>query len=84
MGDGGYVFVKDPNHKRSHNGYVREHILVMEKMLGRQLHKGEVVHHCNGDTSDNRPYNLMLFASQSEHLKYHQKDLAFRREKDHD
>lgn len=48
-----------------------EHRIVAEQMLGRRLKHGEVVHHINGDKHDNRPENLMVFASQKEHAKYH-------------
>jgi hypothetical protein len=63
---GGYILV------RKDSGYVLEHILVMEQMLGRVPPRGSVVHHCNGDKMDNRPYNLRLFSSQSEHRRYHE------------
>ena len=52
-------------------GYILQHRLVMEKHIGRVLLKTEVVHHINGDTSDNRIENLMLFSNNGEHRKFH-------------
>jgi len=46
------------------------HRIVMEKKLGRKLRRGETVHHIDGNKLNNRPRNLMLFPSQSAHIKH--------------
>jgi hypothetical protein len=51
-----------PDHPRARTGgYVFEHILVVEELLGRPLEADENVHHRNGVRSDNRPENLELW-----------------------
>ena len=47
------------------------HRVVAEQMLGRPLLKGEVVHHIDGNKRNNHPDNLMVFPSQSEHVRWH-------------
>lgn len=69
---GGYVLVFDPDHPDADcRGYVYEHRRVADEALGRTLRPGEVVHHENEVKDDNRPENLRVFASQSDHLKHH-------------
>lgn len=75
----GYVLIYKPKHKRAnHAGYVWEHLLVMEKHIGRSLlyfgkqHKNnEVCHHINQDKQDNRIENLELM-TLGEHTQLHQ------------
>jgi HNH endonuclease len=51
-----------PGHHRAGKGqFVFEHILVMERTLGRYLLPGGSVHHRNGVRGDNRPENLELW-----------------------
>lgn len=65
----GYVHIRCPNHPQATcHGYVLEHRLVVEAAIERYLTKQEIVHHRNGIKSDNRLENLILFASNGNHL----------------
>jgi len=58
----GYLMIHRPGHPRGgEKGYVFEHILVMEGILGRHLAADETIHHRNGVRDDNRPSNLELW-----------------------
>lgn len=65
----GYVMIYAPSSPMAHRGVVSEHRLVMAEMLGRPLESSEVVHHINGDTTDNRFENLRL-TDKEQNLKY--------------
>mgnify|MGYP000939239623 CR=1 FL=1 len=56
---------------------VHEHRVVAERLLGRPLVECEVVHHIDGDKRNNRPDNIQIFPSQSEHAEYHARLTAF-------
>ena len=65
----GYVMVYVPGIK-GRGRYIPEHRLLVERALGRKLHPREIVHHLNGDKTDNRLENLELL-SQKRHVSYH-------------
>ena len=72
--DGGYVLVYMPDHPRSVCNRVLEHIVVVERVLGRPLRyirvghpDNEEVHHINFDGTCNHPSNLLICRRQ-----YHQ------------
>lgn len=58
----GYVILRLPD-----GSLAAEHRLVMEKMLGRRLRKGESVHHKNGVRDDNSEGNLELWVGTIRH-----------------
>ena len=77
----GYVNIFKPDHPRASktHPYVPEHILVVEKMLGRSLkyygshHKdNEIPHHIDCNKSNNNPKNLFV-CNRSENAKIHLK-----------
>jgi len=71
----GYRLIHVPDHRRAMKsanwiGYVYEHILIAEEMLGRKLKPEEVVHHLDGNRANNRYENLLILR-RSEHAKLH-------------
>ena len=67
----GYIQVYTPQHPNAtQDGYVAEHRLVIERVLGRYLTREEHVHHVNGVKDDNRAENLVVM-SHSDHARLH-------------
>lgn len=67
----GYILIYDPNHHRaSTDGYVYEHVVVVENKIKRKLLDTEEVHHLNFKRDDNRIENLIVL-SKMDHAKLH-------------
>lgn len=62
---GGYLFINTGKNSR-----VLQHRKIVEAIIGRPLEKNEVVHHKDGDKSNNSPENLELL-TRSEHTRLH-------------
>lgn len=71
----GYRLLFLPDHPKAMSnsnwvGYVYEHIVVVEKRMGRPLARNEVVHHLDGNRSNNRWENLLVI-DRGQHAKLH-------------
>lgn len=64
----GYIEVWTPTGKRL------EHRVVMERHIGRALAEHEVVHHRDGNKTNNDPANLEV-TTQSEHARHHSPEM---------
>lgn len=68
----GYIEVWTPT------GVRLEHQVVMERVIGRPLRTGEVVHHIDHNKANNAPENLLL-TTQAQHAAHHAPDMVARR-----
>lgn len=69
----GYVRVKVHVGK---GPWMLQHVMVVEQTLGRPLRAGEIVHHINGDRTDNRPENLYVCPDAKHHAQVHRSEAA--------
>lgn len=76
VNDSGYAMVYYPNHPRAnHNGYVREHIISAERVLGKELPMKSVIHHPFGRKDDKI---FVICQSQKYHMFLHVRERAYR------
>ncbi len=67
-------YVDKYNYKWIHDDkdrWRKEHRVVVERILGRDLERYETIHHINEDKQDNRPRNLYYFPNDSLHKRHH-------------
>lgn len=75
----GYVLLQKPEHpKADKDGYVFEHIIVAENIVGYFLPEHAVVHHINGNRSDNSHINLVICNDMSYHFLLHNRERALK------
>lgn len=67
----GRWFIYDRNGRR----ILWYRVVMQDKLGGVELPPGSVVHHINGDPSDDRPENLELIASHGDHMRTHGREL---------
>lgn len=68
----GYILIKDRNHNSCNsNGYVREHVLICENVLGRKLSKQNMIHHIDFNKSNNTNNNLVICENDEYHKLLH-------------
>lgn len=71
----GYILIYLPEHPKAMkndnwDGFVYEHVVIAEEMMGRSLREDEEVHHLDGDRSYNHAENLLVL-EHSQHTKLH-------------
>ena len=75
----GYKEVYMPKHSRARsNGLVKEHLVIVEKALGKPLPVGAVVHHVDENPGNNDNANLVICQDQDYHLLLHRRLNALR------
>jgi hypothetical protein len=69
---GKYEYIIDKSHPRANKeGSVYVHFIVAEQVMGRPLLPGEFVHHKDCNKHNNAPENIMVFASNGDHSRFH-------------
>lgn len=76
--DGGWYKHVRPRDENGNRGkLVAEHVVIAEKVLGRKLKPGEVVHHVNMDKTDNRRCNLLICTREYHRYLHHAMELMY-------
>ena len=75
----GYVLIHNPGHPRADgDGYIREHILIIEEVLGKPLPSAAEPHHADGNKSNNANHNLVICQDRTYHMLMHQRMRALK------
>jgi len=75
----GYIYIFSPGHHRTGiNNYAMEHILVVEKALGKPFSSKHEVHHVDGIRYHNFNKNLVLCEDVAYHRLLHKRERALK------
>jgi hypothetical protein len=67
-----YVRLHMPSHPAANSkGYVYEHTVIAERVLGKRMPNGAAVHHVNENTRDNSHTNLVICQDRAYHKLLH-------------
>lgn len=77
----GRPIVYEPTNSRAFKsgslaGYVYEHIIVTGNKLGRPIKTTEVIHHIDGDKTNNSEDNLLVLQSNLDHTRLHKNHMS--------
>lgn len=73
----GYMGIKIKGHKRADTrGYVRNTVLIAEKIVGRSLPPTVIIHHHDKDTLNDNHSNLVICENQAYHKLLHRRQRA--------
>jgi HNH endonuclease len=73
----GYVMIYQQDHTQAHgDGYILEHVLIAEKVIGKILPDKAEVHHIDGDGTNNKNSNLVVCQDHGYHMLLHQRQRA--------
>lgn len=77
-GPSSYRSIKILGHSRGSgtHGYVREHVLVVERVIGAPLSKTLPIHHIDGNKRNNSPDNLAICLTTLGHQTIHRRERA--------
>lgn len=59
---------KSPHQRQKNYHWERQHVVIMERLLGRSLTNEEVVHHIDGNKRNNDPSNLDVMTAEEHNL----------------
>ena len=73
LASNGYVLIRvgKDHHLADCRGYAYEHRLVAERLLGRRLRRGELVHHLDENKANNDDSNIVVLGSHKWHRFEH-------------